>query len=52
MMMVVMMVVVVVMMVEKLIAQLDNLWYWYLDFYVDYLYFDTQMTEKHSTAMC
>ena len=29
-----------------------SLWYWYLDFYVDHLYFNTQMTEKYSTAMC
>ena len=29
-----------------------SLWYWYMDFYVDHLYFDTQMTEKYSTAMC
>ena len=29
-----------------------SLWYLCLDFYVDHLYFDTQMTEKYSTAMC
>ena len=29
-----------------------SLWYWYLDFYVDHLYFDTQITKKYSTAMC
>ena len=28
-----------------------SLWYWYLDVYVDHLYFSTQMTKKYSTAM-
>ena len=29
-----------------------SLWYWYLDVYVDHLYFQIQVTEKYSTAMC
>ena len=28
-----------------------SLWYWYLDVYVDHLYFQIQVTEKYSTAM-
>ena len=29
-----------------------SLWYWYLDVSVDHLYFQFQVTEKYSTAMC
>ena len=29
-----------------------SLWYWYLDVYVDHLYFQIQVAEKYSTAMC
>ena len=29
-----------------------SLWYWYLDVCVDHLYFQIQVTEKSSTAMC
>ena len=35
-----------------LVAQLDDLYYIYLDFCFDHLYFPIQITEKYSIALC
>ena len=35
----------------QLIAQLDDLCYWYLDFYFDHLYFKSQITKKYSIVL-